>query len=43
MAATIRTLSARGDMHAQLAVARQELETEKLTALHLRTDLDSYR
>ena len=43
MAATIRTLSARGDMHSQLAAARQEVETEKLSNVHLRSDVDSLR
>ncbi len=40
---TIRTLSSRSDLHAQVASARHELETEKLTIHHLRSDLDSYR
>jgi chromosome segregation ATPase len=40
---TIRTLSARSDMHAELTAARQELESEKLAGHHLRVDLDSYR
>jgi chromosome segregation ATPase len=43
MTATIRTLSARSDTHALLAAARQEIESEKLTAHHLRDDLDAYR
>ena len=43
LAATVRTLSVRGDMHAQAAAARQEVEAEKLTNYHLRADVDSYR
>jgi len=41
--ATIRMLSARTDMHAQVATARQDLEAEKLSNHHLRCDLDAYR
>jgi hypothetical protein len=41
--ATIRMLSARTDMHAQVAAARQDLEAEKLSNHHLRCDLDAYR
>lgn len=40
---TIKTLSGRSDLHAQVASARHDLETEKLTIHHLRSDLDSYR
>jgi chromosome segregation ATPase len=43
MAVTIKTLSARGDMHTQLVAARQELEAEKMTCHHLRADIDVYR
>eukprot|EP01034_Spumella_vulgaris_P027158 gene27158-33841_t len=43
MADTIRSLSSRSDIHAQLATARQEIETQKLTNHHLRADLDNYR
>lgn len=43
MAVTIRTLSARGDMHSQVASTRQDLEAEKLTVHHLRSDIDAYR
>jgi hypothetical protein len=43
MAATIRVLSGRGDAFAQAVAARQELETEKLTANNLREDLEAYR
>lgn len=43
MAVTIRALSARSDIHVQLASARQELETEKIVVHHLRADVDSYR
>ena len=39
LAATVQTLSVRGDMHAQAAAARQEVEAEKLTNYHL---VDSY-
>jgi chromosome segregation ATPase len=40
---TIKTLGSRSDLHAQVASARHDLETEKLTSHHLRFDLDSYR
>ena len=43
LTATVRTLSVRGDMHAQAAAALQQVETEKLTNHQLRADLDSYR
>lgn len=43
MAGTIRVLSARSDIHSQLVVARQEVESEKLSCSHLRLDLDAYR
>jgi hypothetical protein len=43
MAVTIRTLSARGDMHTQVAATRQDLEAEKMTVHHLRSDIDAYR
>lgn len=43
MAATIRSLSARSEIHAQLASARQEFEAEKIASHHLRSDIDSYR
>lgn len=43
MAGTIKMLSARGDMYAQAATARQDLEGERLTVQHLRDDVDSYR
>lgn len=43
MAVTIRSLSSRSDIHTQLASARQELEAEKITAHHLRADIDIYR
>ena len=40
---TIRSLSSRSDLHAQLAASRSELEVEKLTNYHLRDDIDTYR
>lgn len=43
MAATIKVLSARSDLHSQLAAARSEIEVEKLASLHLRLDLDESR
>lgn len=43
MAGTIKMLSGRGDMYAQAAVARQDLEGERLTVQHLKGDVDSYR
>ena len=43
MAGTIKMLSGRGDMYAQAAAARQDLEGERLTVQHLRDDVDSYR
>jgi ribosomal protein L29 len=42
MAATIRRMSST-DLHTELATARQELMTEKLTIAHLRSDCDEYR
>eukprot|EP01038_Epipyxis_sp_PR26KG_P009211 gene9211-12422_t len=41
--ATIRTLSAKSDIHSQLAKARQDVESEKLTSFHLRAEIDSFR
>ena len=43
MAVTIRTLSAKSDIHAQLSAVRQDILSEKLISHHLRTDLDSFR
>ena len=43
MAGTIKMLSGRGDMYAQAAAARQDLEGERLTVQHLRDDVESYR
>ena len=43
MTSTIRVLSARSDIHAQLVQAKQEAESEKLLGNHLRQDLDAYR
>lgn len=43
MAGTIQMLSGRGDMHAQASAARQDLQGERLTVHHLRSDVDSYR
>ena len=43
MASAIRSLSSRGDLHAQIALARQELEAEKLTSHHLKAEVESYR
>ena len=43
MSNTIRMLTGRGDMYAQAAVARQDLESERVAVHHLRADVDSYR
>lgn len=43
MATLVKSLSGKGDIHAQLSSARQDLESEKLTVHHLRSELDSYR
>ena len=43
MASTIRVLSGRGEMHAQTAAARQDLQSERLAVHHLRADIDAYR
>ena len=43
LTSTIRALSARTDMHAQVVAARQEVETERLTIHHLRADVDTFR
>jgi len=43
LTSTIRALSARTDMHAQVVAARQEVETERLTNHHLRADVDMFR
>ena len=43
MASTIRVLSGRGEMHAQTAAARQDLQSERLAVHHLRADVDAYR
>lgn len=43
MAGTIQMLSGRGDMYAQTASARQDLQSERLAVHHLRADIDSYR
>lgn len=43
MAATIRSLSARSDMHAQLIQTKQEMEAERLANAHLRADLDTVK
>jgi hypothetical protein len=40
MAATIKVLSGRSDLHIQLASTRSEVEVEKLTSLQLRMELD---
>ena len=43
MAGTIQMLKGRGDLYAQAAVARQDLQSERLAVQHLRDDVDSYR
>ena len=43
MVSSIRVLSGRGDMHAQLTAARQDLQSERLAVHHLRADVDAYR
>ena len=43
MAGTIKMLTGRGDMYAQAAVARHDLQGEKLAVYHLREDVESYR
>ena len=43
MASAIRSLSSRSDIHGLLANAKQDLEAEKLTSFHLRSELDAYR
>jgi hypothetical protein len=42
MAQTIRRMSST-DLHSEVAVARQEVMTSKLTEAHLRADIDDYR
>jgi hypothetical protein len=43
MASLIKSLSARGDIHTQLTAVMQDLQSEKLTGHHLRSEIDSYR
>lgn len=43
MAAAIRSLSSRSDIHQQLVSAYQELEAEKLTSYHHQSEIESYR
>jgi len=43
MASLIKSLSARGDIHTQLTAVMQDLQSEKLTVHHLRSEIDSYR
>lgn len=43
MTATIKSLTARSDMHSALASAHQDLEAERLVVGSLRSDIESYR
>ena len=43
MTATIKSLTARSDLHSELAIAHQDLESERLVVCSLRSDIESYR
>jgi hypothetical protein len=40
---TVRVLALKGDAHMQLANARSEVETERLTVFHLQCEVENYR
>lgn len=43
MASTIRSISGRTDLHGLVAVTKQDLETERLTVHHLKSEIESYK
>ena len=43
MASTIRSMSGRTDLHGLIATTKQDLEAERLTVHHLKSEVDSYK